>query len=102
MLTRRQLELLTFIGDYIRENKQSPMLEEMREAVGGRSKSAIAFLLDRLQERGFIRRIRRIARNVVILKMPAPPPPRATLFTISANAVPLSIYDGADIFTVAA
>lgn len=68
MLTPRQMELLTFITEYVRRNKVPPSFDEMREALELRSKSGIHRLIQGLEERGFIRRLPYRARAIELLK----------------------------------
>lgn len=70
MLTRRQLELLTFIADRLRETGMAPSFEEMREATDIASKSGIYRLVLALEERGFIRRHHNRARAIEVIRAP--------------------------------
>lgn len=68
MLTRKQLELLTFIAGHVNETGTAPSFEEMKEALNLRSKSGIHRLITALEERGFIRRHPHRARAVEVLR----------------------------------
>src|SRR5258708_4671819 len=57
MLTRKQYELLTFINQRLNDNGVSPSFDEMKDALGLKSKSGIHRLITGLEERGFIRRL---------------------------------------------
>jgi len=70
MLTRKQLELLTFIHKRLQRDRVPPSFDEMKEALDLRSKSGIHRLITALEERGFIRRLAHRARAIEILKMP--------------------------------
>lgn len=70
MLTRKQHELLLFIHDHLRQNGVSPSFDEMKDALGLRSKSGIHRLITGLEERGFIRRLPHRARALEVLKLP--------------------------------
>lgn len=70
MLTRKQYELLVFINDYLNNKGLSPSFEEMKEALGLRSKSGIHRLVTGLEERGFIRHLPHRARALEVLKLP--------------------------------
>lgn len=70
MLTRKQHQLLTFIDGRLRETGVSPSFEEMKEALGLKSKSSIHRLITALEERGFIRRLAHRARALEVLKLP--------------------------------
>jgi repressor LexA len=70
MLTRKQYELLSFINQRLAEGGISPSFEEMKLALGLRSKSGIHRLISGLQERGFIRRLPHRARALEVIKLP--------------------------------
>ena len=70
MLTKKQHELLLFIDGRLRATGISPSFDEMKEALGLRSKSGIHRLISALEERGFIRRLAHRARALEVLKMP--------------------------------
>lgn len=70
MLTRKQHELLTFIHERIRESGVAPSFDEMKDALGLKSKSGIHRLITALEERGFIKRLPHRARALEILRMP--------------------------------
>ncbi|MDP6013905.1 MAG: transcriptional repressor LexA [Alphaproteobacteria bacterium] len=70
MLTRKQYDLLLFINRRLEENGISPSFEEMKEALGLRSKSGVHRLITGLEERGFIRRLPHRARALEVLKAP--------------------------------
>ena len=53
MLTRKQYELLLFINDRLGEGGVSPSFDEMKDALGLKSKSGIHRLITGLEERGF-------------------------------------------------
>ena len=57
MLTRKQYQLLTFIHQTLRGSGISPSYDEMKEALGLKSKSGIHRLITGLEERGAIRRL---------------------------------------------
>ena len=70
MLTKKQYELLTFIDNRLRETGISPSFDEMKEALGLRSKSGIHRLMTGLEERGFVRRLPHRARALEVLRLP--------------------------------
>jgi repressor LexA len=70
MLTRKQYELLSFINERLAEGGISPSFEEMKLALGLRSKSGIHRLITGLEERGFIRRLAHRARALEVVKLP--------------------------------
>lgn len=70
MLTRKQKELLLLIHEHLGSQGIPPSFDEMKEALGLKSKSGIHRLITGLEERGFIRRLPHRARALEILKMP--------------------------------
>ncbi len=70
MLTRKQHALLMLIDRQLHETGVSPSFEEMRVALGLRSKSGIHRLISALEERGFLQRRRNRARALEILQLP--------------------------------
>lgn len=70
MLTRKQRELLLFINERLNESGVSPSFDEMKEALGLKSKSGIHRLITGLEERGFIRRLAHRARAIEVLRLP--------------------------------
>lgn len=70
MLTRKQHELLMFINERLNASGVSPSFDEMKDALGLKSKSGIHRLITGLEERGFIRRLPHRARALEILKLP--------------------------------
>ncbi|GBQ59279.1 transcriptional repressor LexA [Komagataeibacter swingsii] len=78
MLTKKQHELLLFIDGHLRRTGFSPSFDEMKDALGLRSKSGIHRLISALEERGFLHRRHHRARALEILRLPdieVPPPP---------------------------
>ncbi|WP_323782176.1 transcriptional repressor LexA [Thalassovita sp.] len=70
MLTKKQLDLLTFIHQRMQRDGVPPSFDEMKEALDLRSKSGIHRLITALEERGFIRRLAHRARAIEIVKLP--------------------------------
>ena len=70
MLTRKQYELLVFINRRLSEGGVSPSFEEMKEALGLKSKSGIHRLISGLEERGFIKRLPHRARALEVVRLP--------------------------------
>ncbi len=70
MLTKKQLDLLTFIHRRVQRDGVPPSFDEMKEALDLRSKSGIHRLITALEERGFIRRLAHRARALEIVKLP--------------------------------
>ena len=70
MLTRKQHKLLLFIDSHLKQTGFSPSFDEMREAMGLRSKSGIHRLISGLEERGFLRRHHHRARALEVIQLP--------------------------------
>ena len=70
MLTRKQLELLLFINERLKESGVPPSFDEMKDALDLRSKSGIHRLITALEERGFIRRLPNRARALEVVRLP--------------------------------
>ena len=70
MLTKKQYELLVLIDRRIKEDGVPPSFDEMKDALGLKSKSGIHRLISGLEERGFIRRLPHRARALEVLKLP--------------------------------
>lgn len=82
MLTKKQYELLLFIDRRLKEQGISPSFDEMKDALGLRSKSGIHRLMTGLEERGFIRRLPHRARALEIIRLPenvSDPHPRGSI-----------------------
>ncbi len=115
MLTRKQYELLMYIQDRLAASGVSPSFEEMKEALGLKSKSGIHRLITGLEERGFIRRLPHRARALEIVRLPEnaesaglgskfgfspkiisndeyAPPPTTSNLSNGAESVPLPLY----------
>ncbi len=73
MLTRKQHELLVFIDRHLRQTGFSPSFDEMKQALGLRSKSGIHRLISALEERQFLGRRHHRARALEVLRIPEPP-----------------------------
>jgi repressor LexA len=70
MLTRKQHELICFIEDRLAETGISPSFEEMKEALGLKSKSGVHRLISALEERGFLKRLPNRARALEVVRNP--------------------------------
>lgn len=71
MLTQAQAKLLRFIATYASEHAGvPPTLAEMAAGVGVRGKGAVHRILEILEGRGFIRRVRNAARGIEVVRMP--------------------------------
>lgn len=70
MLTRKQRDLLLFIHQHLGEDDVPPSFEEMKNALGLKSKSGIHRLISGLEERGYIERLPHRARALKIIMLP--------------------------------
>src|SRR5919108_1126449 len=70
MLTRKQRELLQFIQERLGDTGISPSFDEMKDALGLKSKSGVHRLITGLEERGFIRRLPHRARALDVVRLP--------------------------------
>lgn len=94
MLTKKQRELLLFIYERVRETGVSPSFDEMKEALGLKSKSGIHRLITALEERGFIKRLAHRARAVEILKLPDSALPEMTGASSRSKGFSPSVIEG--------
>lgn len=70
MLTPKQYKLLMYINKTIKETGCCPSFDEMKAAVGLKSKSGIYALIEALVERNFLRKIPHKARALEVVRMP--------------------------------
>ena len=70
MLTVKQYKLLMFINKITKETGCAPSFDEMKDAVGLKSKSGIHALLNALEEREFIKKLPHKARALEVLRLP--------------------------------
>ncbi len=70
MLTRKQHELLMLIHERLQAEGVPPSFDEMKDALGLKSKSGVHRLVTALEERGFLRRLHHRARALEVLKLP--------------------------------
>ena len=70
MLTKKQRDLLLFIHERVEAGDIAPSFDEMRDALGLKSKSGIHRLITALVERGYLERLPNRARALKILKLP--------------------------------
>jgi repressor LexA len=70
MLTRKQLELLLFINERVKEEGVPPSFEEMKDALNLHSKSGIHRLILALEERGFLKRPGPVGQALEVIKLP--------------------------------
>ena len=70
MLTPKQYNLLMFIHKTLKETGFCPSFDEMKNALGLKSKSGIHALIDALVERNFLRKLPHKARALEVLRLP--------------------------------
>ena len=70
MLTKKQRDLLILIHERLAKGDVVPSFDEMKDALGLKSKSGIHRLIGALEERGFLERLPNKARALNILKLP--------------------------------
>lgn len=85
MLTRKQYELLVFVSRHLNQYGVSPSFDEMKAALGLKSKSGIHRLITGLVERGFIRRLPHRARALEVLRLPENLAPAAIVGSASRS-----------------
>ena len=70
MLTNKQRDLLLFIHERIEAAGVAPSFDEMKSALGLKSKSGIHRLITGLVERGYLQRLPHRARALDVVKLP--------------------------------
>lgn len=70
-MTPRQKECLDHITLFWADNGYAPSYEEIRAALGAKSKSSIAALVAKLEHRGYITRSPHLARSIVVAERPS-------------------------------
>ncbi|MBO4294247.1 MAG: transcriptional repressor LexA [Alphaproteobacteria bacterium] len=70
MLTVKQYKLLMFINKVTKETGCCPSFDEMKDAIGLKSKSGIHALISALEEREFIKKLPHKARALEVLRLP--------------------------------
>ncbi len=70
MLTEKQYKLLMYINKVTKETGCSPSFDEMKDAIGLKSKSGIHALLNALTEREFIKKLPHKARALEVIRLP--------------------------------
>lgn len=84
MLTRKQKDLLLFIHERMQQGDVAPSFEEMKEALGLKSKSGIHRLISALVERGYLERLPHRARALEVRKLPEGYAPAANDYSSAA------------------
>jgi repressor LexA len=93
VLTAKQQQLLMFINDRLSSDGVSPSFDEMKDALGLKSKSGVHRLIKALEERGFIRRMPNRARALEVCKLPDTQSAPAVSNVVAGNfgAAPTSV-----------
>ena len=68
IISNRQMQILTFIDDYIQENGYSPTVREIRDGVGLYSSSTVHNHISILKEKGYIEKVESAPRTIRVLK----------------------------------
>lgn len=89
MLTAKQQQLLLFIDDRLKSGGVSPSFDEMKDALGLKSKSGVHRLISALEERGFIKRMANRARALEVVKLP-----EGAVETASSTKAPDNVVSG--------
>lgn len=87
MLTKKQKELLLFIHDRMQEGEIAPSFDEMREALGLKSKSGIHRLITGLVERGYLERLPNRARALEVKRLPEGSSGKSTTPSVKQTAM---------------
>jgi repressor LexA len=70
MLTKKQRDLLILIHERLAQGEIAPSFDEMKDALGLKSKSGVHRLIGALEERGFLERLPNKARALHVRKLP--------------------------------
>jgi repressor LexA len=70
-LSERQQHILTFIHDYLEEHNYPPTIREIGKAVKISSTSVVKYNLERLQEKGYIKRSGEVSRGLRLTSGPS-------------------------------
>lgn len=67
-LTSKQKKVYTAIESFIKENGMPPTVREIGELIGEKTPGAVQGILNRLEEKGVIRRQPRVARSIQLVQ----------------------------------
>lgn len=70
MLTQKQYKLLMFINKVSKETGCPPSFDEMKDAIGLKSKSGIHNMIESLVERNYLKKIPHRARALEVVRLP--------------------------------
>lgn len=91
-ITKRQRDLLSILYHFIQDTGYPPTFEEMRQALKVTSNQSVVDLLNKLQEKKFIKKKESAARGIAILPLGFDvlgKPPLVAFLGITAAGVPL-------------
>jgi repressor LexA len=91
MLTPKQYNLLLFINKTIRDTGCCPSFDEMKDAIGLKSKSGIKSLIDALVERNFLHKLPHKARALEVVRLPKIKPSNINTAEYKETSVALEI-----------
>lgn len=91
MLTPKQYNLLLFINKTIRDTGCCPSFDEMKDAIGLKSKSGIKSLIDALVERNFLHKLPHKARALEVVRLPKIKPSNINTSEYKETSVALEI-----------
>lgn len=66
-MNQKNRATLQAIREFVEEHHIPPSVRDLMPLVGIRSTSAMAYRLDRLAERGYIRRVPGVSRGIIVL-----------------------------------
>jgi len=98
MLTKKQKDLLLFIHEKMSQDDIPPSFEEMKVALGLKSKSGIHRLISALVERGYIERLPHRARALEIKRLPEGFNSMQNQPNSSNSDIPFSTLDSVPLF----
>jgi repressor LexA len=91
-LTKRQIDMLSVIYNYIKDTGYPPTFEEMREGLGVSSNQSIVNLLDKLEQKQVIKHSESSARSIAIKPLGYKilgKPPLVAFLGVTTAGVPL-------------
>ena len=69
-LSERQRKVFTFLEDFIDDNGYPPTVREIMNGIGLTSTSLVTYYLDKLEERGLLKREAAISRGIRLISEP--------------------------------
>lgn len=66
-MTPRQKECLDFISKFWKKHGYAPSYDNIKDALGAKSKSSVAALVTKLEGRGYIQRTPNLARSIRVI-----------------------------------